>query len=314
MTNSPKSILITGGNGNIARLLAKRLADDGHSLTCLDIVAPDANDQIAGVDYHTSDICDEAYLETILAIRKPDIIFHLASLLSGSSEIDRPRAFRINALATFNLFELALKHGLPQIVFPGTGASYGPDVPATLPEDHPQWPENIYGVTKIANERLGNYYKAKHGLDFRCLRPPLVLSPFAPTSALTAYASHAYVAAHEGRAFAFPVSPNIGMSSIFIGDLVEGFVKLAFADKDSLTQPAYNLHALCPTAQEIADSISKYYPNFKYNFKPDETVEKLLRTAPNIFEDAGARRDWGWDPISDLDTCSEKMFELLSKR
>ncbi len=309
--SEPKSILITGGNGNIARLLANRLLNDNHRVTCLDITEPQSESIVAGVDYVTADICDEAAIESTLKSKKIEIIFHLASLLSGSSEIDRRRAFNVNAHATFNLFELALANGTPRIIFPGTGASYGSDVPSILPENHPQWPENIYGVTKIANERLGVYYKLKHDLDFRCLRPPLVLSPYAPPAALTAYASHAYVAAAKDEAFTFPVSRKIGMSTIYIEDLVQGFVQLAFARKEKLTQPAYNLHALCPTAQEIANSILKVKPNFQYNFKPDPKVEALLVTAPNVFVDATARRDWGWKPISNLDDCTAAMFDLI---
>ena len=312
--SEPKSILITGGNGNIARLLANRLLKDNHRVTCLDITEPQSESTVAGVDYVTADICDEATIESTLKSKKTEIIFHLASLLSGSSEIDRRRAFDVNALATFNLFEMALANGSPSIIFPGTGASYGSDVPSILPENHPQWPENIYGVTKVANERLGVYYKLKHGLDFRCLRPPLVLSPYAPPAALTAYASHAYVAAAKGETFTFPVSRNIGMSTIYIEDLVEGFVQLAFAPKNKLRQHAYNLHALCPTAQEIADSIQKVKPDFQYNFKSDPIVEALLTTAPNVFVDSSARKDWDWRPISDLDACTAAIFKLIGEQ
>ena len=311
MSQSPKSILITGGAGNIARLLAKRLKRDGHSIVSLDIAEPPPSQKVPEVEYQSADIRDEAALEALLASRKPDLIFHLASLLSGSSELDRRRAFQINAVASFNLLELALENESPTIVFPGTGASFGSDVPLDLPEDHEQWPENLYGATKVAVERLGVYYKLKHGLDFRCLRPPLVLSPFAPASALTAYASHAYVAAFKGKPFAFPVSPEIGMSTIYIQDLVEGFVQLAFADQENLKQHAYNLHAFCPRAQEVADAIKDRRPDFQYSFEPNETVESLLRNAPDRFCDDGARRDWGWNPIYDLDTCTADIFKLL---
>lgn len=311
MPTNPKSILITGGNGNIARLLAKRLLKDHHRVTCLDITDPRTTSKVEGVDYIKADICDESAIESTLESKKVEVVFHLASLLSGSSEVDRRRAFNVNALATFNLFEIALAHGSPRIVFPGTGASYGSDVPSILPENHPQWPENIYGVTKVANERLGVYYKLKHGLDFRCLRPPLVLSPYAPPAALTAYASHAYVAAAQGEDFTFPVSSDIGMSTIYIEDLVEGFVQLAFAQKEKLRHHAYNLHALCPTAQEIADSIIKVKPGFQYTFKSDPKVEALLATAPNVFVDSSARQDWGWKPMSDLDECTAAIFKLI---
>ncbi|MDE0770412.1 MAG: NAD-dependent epimerase/dehydratase family protein [Opitutaceae bacterium] len=312
MSQSSKTILITGGAGNIARLLAKRLLQDGHAITCLDIVEPSLADKVENVEYETADICDESRLESLLDSRKPDLIFHLASLLSGSSEVDRRRAFQINAIASFNLLELSQKHNpSPTVVFPGTGASYGSGVPSELPETYEQWPENIYGATKVAVERLGVYYKLKHGLDFRCLRPPLVLSPFAPQSALTAYASHAYVAAFNGKPFSFPVAPDIGMSTIYIQDLVEGFVQLAFAPKESLKQHAYNLHAFCPSAQEVADSIKRHRPDFEYTFKPNEIVESMLRPAPNKFQDDSARRDWGWNPRFELDDCTRDIFELL---
>ncbi len=311
MTPPSQSILITGGNGNIARLLAKRLLKDGHQVTCIDIMDPNPDSTVPGVTYITADICDESAIEAALQKHSPQRIFHLASLLSGSSERDRQRAFSVNLQATFNLYELALRHGSPQIVFPGTGASYGSDVPSTLPESEPQWPENIYGATKVANERLGVYYKLTHGLDFRCLRPPLVLSPYAPQAALTAYASHAYVAAARGESFAFPVGAAIGMSTIYIEDLVEGFVQLAYASPESLTQHAYNLHAFCPSAQEIADSIQKIKPEFQYTFEPNPTVEALLVTAPKVYVDESARRDWSWNPISDLDQCSRAIFDLI---
>ncbi|MFL3659237.1 MAG: NAD-dependent epimerase/dehydratase family protein [Opitutales bacterium] len=312
MSLSSKSILITGGAGNIACLLAKRLIQDGHTIICTDIIEPRPSARLPHVDYETADICHETHLETLLVKRRPDIVFHLASLLSGSSEINRRKAFQINAIASFNLLELSLQlNPTPTIVFPGTGASYGANVPSELPETYEQWPENIYGATKVAVERLGVYYKLKHELDFRCLRPPLVLSPFAPQSALTAYASHAYVAAFNEDSFTFPVSPEIGMSTIYIQDLVEGFVRLAFAKQDALKHHAYNLHAFCPSAQEVADSIVRFRPNFQYTFEPNEIVEAMLRPAPNRFQDDNARNDWGWNPVFELDDCTRDIFKLL---
>ena len=92
MPQSPKSILITGGAGNIARLLAKRLIQDHYTIICTDIVEPRPSERVPNVEYETADICDEKRLEALLASRKPDVVFHLASLLSGSSEVDRRRA------------------------------------------------------------------------------------------------------------------------------------------------------------------------------------------------------------------------------
>ena len=307
------TILVTGGNGNLARLLIEQLAEQGNSVICLDIGEPPPEGKVASVDYRVSDIRDDDFLDTLISERQPDSIIHLASLLSGSSEIDRSAAWEINATACFKLYELCLKHGVQRFVFPGTAASYGKGLPATLPEDFPQWPENLYGVTKVACERMGYYYRKRHGLDFRCLRLPMVLSPWAPANALTAYASSAYRAAAAGEAFVFPVSKNNGMSTIFVNDVVKSFIQLSGAPAESIKQPAYNLHGFLPTAIEIAQSISALVPNFEYRFEPAPEVETLISSWPSIIDDAPARKDWGWAPDHDLKAASAKMLQLLRK-
>ena len=313
MTQARK-ILITGGTGNIGRLLATRLSKEGHSLCCLDIGEPSQSQRVENARYEAIDIREREKVAALYQEIQPDIVFHLASLLSGSSELDRAKAIDINLMSSFHLLELAVECETATFVFPGTGASYGPEVPKDMPEDQEQWPENIYGATKVAVERLGVYYKRRHGLDFRCLRPPLVLSPFAPPSALTAYASLAHVAAFENRPFVFPVSPDVGMSTIYIQDLVEGFVQLAFAESQRLNRNAYNLHAYRPSAQQVADSIRALKPDFQYSFEPDAGVEALLNGTPDRYDDTSARADWGWNPQYDLAASSRDIFELLENR
>ena len=73
-----------------------------------------------------------------------------------SSAADPPRAWRVNASAAVELLELAAEHGVQRFFFPSTSATYGGRLPDPLPEDHPQWPDNIYGATKVAVERVGN--------------------------------------------------------------------------------------------------------------------------------------------------------------
>lgn len=312
MTQARK-ILITGGTGNIGRLLATKLSAEGHSLCCLDIGEPSQSQRVENSRYESIDIRDREKVKTLYKELQPDIVFHLASLLSGSSELDRARAIDINLMSSFHLLELAVECKTSAFVFPGTGASYGPEVPKDMPEDQEQWPENIYGATKVAVERLGVYYKRRHGLDFRCLRPPLVLSPFAPPSALTAYASLAHVAAFENRPFVFPVSPEVGMSTIYIQDLVNGFIQLAFVEGQRLKRHAYNLHAYRPSAQQVADAIKASHPNFVYTFEPDAGVEALLNGTPDRYDDTSAREDWGWHPQFDLETSSKDIFRLLEE-
>ena len=103
-------------------------------------------------------------------------------------------------------------------------------------------PEYMYGVTKVAVERFGSYLKKTCGFDFRCLRFPMVLSPFAPLSAKTAYPSHACRAVVLGDAFNFQVSKETGMSCMFLDDVIRSILEISHAPQAGLKSNAYNLH------------------------------------------------------------------------
>lgn len=305
--------LITGGNGNIGRLLSQRLIAKNIEVIRFDLPGsePETCDKLETII--TGDVRDHDLLESIFSDHKPDAVYHLASLLSGSSEADLQAAWEINATASFNLLNLSKAHDVRMFFFASTFASYGENIPSPMPEDQPQWPENIYGVTKIAVERLGNYFKAKHGLDFRCLRFPLVISPFAPPSAVTAFPSHAFKAAVSGEAFTFPVNAKTGVSTLFLLDVINSIMSLTFAAPEQIKQPAYNLHAYFLSAEIVAQEISKHYPEFEYSFEPIANVEALLTGWPDVMVDDAARDDWGWKPDYDFEESAEWMFEFFKK-
>ncbi len=312
MNSSTGTALITGGNGNLGRLVAKRLLVEGTHVVKFDIPGTEPDHVHPNESIVIGDIRDRAQLEALLAEHKPDTIYHLASLLSGSSEADHQAAWSINATASFHLLELAIQFGVRQFFFAGTTASYGGDLADPLPENTEQWPENIYGATKVAVERLGVFYKKKNNLDFRVLRFPMVISPFAPPTAVTAFPSHAFKAAIEGRELILPVTPQAGMSTLFLDDVVDSIVDHCKAPRERLTRHAYNLHAYFLSAEMVVNAVLQRYPNFQYRYEPDETVTGLFTMWPDVVVDDSARADWDWLPKYDFEKTVEKMFELVS--
>ena len=313
MSTKNEKVLITGGNGNLGRLVAEQLLKRGQSVVKFDIPGTE-HDQLSDNEVViTGDIRDTDVLEKIISEHQPSTIYHLASLLSGSSELDLADAWGINATSSLELMKLALKHGVNKFFFASTIATYGEVDNDPMPEDYQQWPENMYGVTKVAVERLGVYFKLKHGLDFRCLRFPLVVSPYAPKTAVTAFPSHALRAAYEGEPFVFPVSENVGMSTIFLEDVVDSIVQFTAADSASLSRHVYNLHAYYLSAGMVAKAALGRFPDFDYRYQPIDSVERLIASWPDVMADSSARHDWGWNPGFDL-TCSvDRMCELLAK-
>jgi len=165
-----KKVLITGGNGNLGRLIADDLLELGVSVIKFDIPGTEPSSTRSGETIVVGDIRDQAQVQALFTEHRPDAVVHLASLLSGSSAQNPGAAWEINANASFRLLELSTEFDVQQFFFASTMATYGEDVPDPMPEDTPQWPTNLYGATKVAVERAGVYFKQAHGLDFRCLR------------------------------------------------------------------------------------------------------------------------------------------------
>ena len=301
-SNQPLRVLVTGATGNLARRFITELREYGLRGRACRFVLTDLQAGLdAGADeFVAADLADAGGLRRLVAAHRPDVIAHFGSLLSGACEQNLERAWQINGTASLTLLESAAD--LPGCVFffPSTGATYGPGSPDPLPEDAPQWPLNFYGVVKVAIERAGVYLHGKRGLDFRCLRFPMVLSPSAPATAVSAYASRAFVEARSARPFVFPVSPDTGISTIYVKDVITGIRRLLEAPRARLNRSVYNVHAFAPTAADIAAAIRCHVPGFTSTFKPDPFVDGLLRAWPRVHRDDSARADWSWAPRYDL--------------
>jgi len=303
----PERYLITGGNGNLARQLALTLTGDDRMILLLDINAP-VSETPEGCEFMKGDIASPSCVQEVFDRYRPTHVLHMASMLSGSSENNRQRAWHVNATASINLLELSLATGVSCFFFPSTAATYGSDPEDPLPEDFPQWPENFYGVTKVAVERAGCYFHMKKGLNFRSLRLPFVISRYAPSGALTAYASHAFLNAAAGNPFAFPVREHTAVSSIYVKDVLAGIEKFMRAPDERLTRRVYNLHGCSPSANDIASAIKSRVPEFEYSFEPHPDVVRLTDAMPEVLKDGSARNDWGWGPEYDLQRMADDLL------
>ena len=149
--------LITGGAGSIGSRLAAALIERGDRVTVVDVraepVAPSATFDRA--DVRVGETQAAGFIDGIVAETRPDAIFHLASLLSGSSETDSELAWRVNLDGIRNVLEAARIHSVGRVLFPSSVATFGMGVGDTVTDDSPQWPAGLYGVTKVLGERLG---------------------------------------------------------------------------------------------------------------------------------------------------------------
>ena len=308
-----RTYLITGGAGNLACQLTFYLAARGHRVVLFDLAQAPAAPVADGCVYRRGDVTSEEAVRAALREHGPASILHFSSLLSGRSELERRRAWSVNLDGAFALFEQALDQGVEQVFFPSSLAAYGGKLPSPLPEDFPQWPSGLYGVTKAAVERLGVYYHERHGLDFRCIRLPVVISALAHPGAASAYASRAFVEAAHFNRFTFRVRPETRPSIIYVKDVIRAIAGMLETPGDRLTRRVYNIHAMAPSAQRISDVIRRRLPEARIGFDPLREVVDLIESWPTEIDDASARSDWDWKPRYDLEALADDFVQELRR-
>jgi len=188
-------ILITGGGGMLGQKLIAGLAKVGslngkkiESITVVD--AYKQSQALDGFDFKINskivDITDRKECDTMIA-EKPDLIFHLAAIVSGEAESNFEKGYRVNVDGMRNLFEairLISNDYCPRVVFTSSVAVYGGPYLDVADDNFILQPATSYGVQKAIGELLLNDYSRRGFFDGVGLRiPTLCVRPGLPNSA-----------------------------------------------------------------------------------------------------------------------------------
>jgi D-erythronate 2-dehydrogenase len=215
-------ILITGAGGMIGRKLVHRLATDSAlsaraitAFTLLDTVPSEPPHGFAGsVKSVTADLATPGVAETVMAGR-PDIIFHLAGVVSGEAEADFEKGYRVNLDGTRALFEAIRSHGIPycpRVVFTSSIAAYGAPFPDVIEDDFLTTPQTCYGTQKVICELLLADYTRRGVMDGIGLRlPNICIRPGSPNKAASGFFSSILREPLAGREVILPVGEDVRM-------------------------------------------------------------------------------------------------------
>jgi D-erythronate 2-dehydrogenase len=188
-------VLMTGAAGMIGRKVAERLVRDGHlggrpleALVLHDVVRPGTEG--AMVTALEGDLSAPGAVEALVAHR-PDVIVHLAGVVSGEAEADFGKGYRVNLDATRALLEAVRAAGLhPRFVYASTEAVFGGPFPEVIPDDFAPVPLTSYGTQKLVGEFLVNDWSRKGFLDGVSIRfPTICVRPGAPNRAASGFFS-----------------------------------------------------------------------------------------------------------------------------
>ena len=214
-------VLILGAGGMIGAKLAKRLVEDGRlagraitALALADLTAPDRPTGDIPVDVQAADITADATAEHLIATR-PDVIYHLAAMVSGAAERDFEGGYRVNMDASRALFE-AIRQAhdadgyTPRLIFASSLAVYGAPLPDPVPDDQLRAPQSSYGTQKAIVELLLDDYTRRGFFDGIGLRlPTIVIRPGAPNAAASGFFSGILREPLAGQSSTLPVGRDV---------------------------------------------------------------------------------------------------------
>ena len=193
-------ILITGAAGMIGRKLTERLIVDRalggqpiEKLTLIDIVAPA---RPAGFSDHiktrAADL-NEPGVAAKAVSERPDVIFHLAGVVSGEAELDMDKGYRVNLDGSRALLEAIRATGdgyKPRVVFTSSMAVFGAPFPNAIPDDFHLTPLTSYGTQKAMIELMLADYTRRGILEGVGIRlPSIVVRPGKPNKAASGFFS-----------------------------------------------------------------------------------------------------------------------------
>ncbi len=215
-------ILIIGAAGMVGRKLIAAMVKAGtvggkpiERLTLADVVAPEAPTGFAGPVHAIAADLSEPGVATKLVSKQPDLIFHLAAIVSGEAEANFEKGYRINLDGMRYLLEAirlesAKSAYKPRLVFTSSIAVFGAPFPEAIGDEHFSTPLTSYGTQKAICELLLNDYSRKGFVDGVGIRLPTIsIRPGKPNAAASGFFSNILREPLAGQEAVLPVSKDV---------------------------------------------------------------------------------------------------------
>ena len=144
-------ILVTGGSGFLAQRFIDQAHASGHRLVNFDLVAPRGQIPAESV---LGDITDRQAVYEAFRSHQPEIVVHLATVLTDVCAKDPGLGTHVNCVGTANVFQAAREVRVRRVVYASSVAVFTTGTSPVLGDDRPIMPANVYGATKAYGEQL----------------------------------------------------------------------------------------------------------------------------------------------------------------
>lgn len=299
-------ILIIGASGYLGARISQYLSEKNHQVTALARRLPEGSEgwQSGMHQVILADIKDSKTIEKITR-ESFDTCIYTVSLNHHDCENSIEESLRVNVEATWKILEALTQNGLKKFIYLSTQQVYGPFSPTTDYSEGAASPHNIYGLTHLLCEQIGDFCKKRHGVQTAHLR-----------------LSNAFGApAFKNKQFEKLVLPifcrqaledgEIAMSSdgspqrnwLGVGDLCRGVETLMLADK--LKYSTYNIGSektlsLLEMAEKIAKVCNEQY-GLKVTISAQESEKRFQKENERFIYPFPRLKELGYQPESDIE-------------
>ena len=284
-------ILITGAAGMIGRKLTERLVADGglngaddRQADAVDVVMPARPAGFTGQGQSARGRHVRHRETAKVVAERPDVIFHLAAIVSGEAELDFDKGYRINLIGTLGLLEAIRRTGdgyHPKFIFTSSIAVFGAPFPHSIPDEFHLTPLTSYGTQKAICEFLLADYTRKGFLDGVGIRlPTICVRPGKPNKAASGFFSGIIREPLAGQEAILPVKESVrhthASPRAAVGFLIHaaGLTREQLGPRVNLTMPGTN----CTVGEQI-DSLRRIAGDkvaARIRREPDELIMRIV--------------------------------------
>ena len=274
---------MTGAAGMIGRKLTQRLAREKAGELTLHDVAP--FDGATAV----SDLSAPGEAEKLVASR-PELVFHLAAVVSGEAEADFDKGYRVNLEGTQRLFAAIRKENYrPRVVFTSSIAVFGAPFPEAIDDEFLSAPLTSYGTQKAIGELLLSDYSRRGFMDGIGLRlPTICVRPGKPNKAASGFFSGIVREPLAGQEAVLPVPETVRHWFASPRAAVDFLLHSSKIDTERLgARRNLNMPGVSATVAEQIDALRKLAGDKvaqRIRREPDPAIMRIVAGWPRNFD------------------------------
>ncbi|MEZ2126374.1 MULTISPECIES: D-erythronate dehydrogenase [unclassified Sinorhizobium] len=306
-------VAVLGAAGMLGRKLVDRLVENkalsGQPIQAFvlhDIVPPVPPEGDFGVEVLSSDFSAEGAAQKIVA-SKPDVIFHLAAVVSGEAEADLEKGYCVNLDGTRALLEAIRAIGggyRPRFVFTSSLAVFGAPLPDVIPDDFVLRPLSSYGAQKAIGELLVADYSRRGIIDGISIRlPTICVRPGRPNKAASSFYSGIIREPLNGEEAVLPVALDMRHWFASPRAAIGYLVRAAEVDSSKLAVRSLTMPGVSATVADEIEALRKVGGEKAVSLirhEPDGTIHAIVSTWPKAF-DARRALELGFTPDESFD-------------